>query len=242
MQKSDLLRLLRQLRLPSTVTLVLALLFVPGLAAQGTNLRFTLFGGGSFLKADRTFPAEGQTYHTAFASGGRAGIRVTLDITKHLGAEGSYSYGTNNLRVADLNGVPPLVRGFGVRDQQIDGDILYFLTASSRRLRPFAAFGVGILRVSPTSEAKATASTEGFIAGPATLSSGNKFDFNYGFGVEDKLVKHFGIRFDLRDYVLAPPRLGAPSGPGSPGAGFFPVTGVVHDVEVTAGIVLYAGR
>lgn len=233
---------LRQLGLPSAVTLVLALLFVPGLAAQGTNLRFTLFGGGSFLKADRTFPAEGQTYHTAFASGGRAGIRVNLDITSHLGVEGSYSYGTNNLRVTDLNGVPPLVRGFGVRDQQIDGDVLYFLTASNRRLRPFAAFGVGILRMSPTSKAKTMASTDGFIAGPATLSSGNKFAFNYGFGVEDKLARHFGVRFDLRDYVLAPPRLGVPPGPGSAGSGFYPVTGVVNDVEVTAGIVIYAKR
>lgn len=231
----------RKLVLPSAVAL-LVLLFTPGLAAQGTNLRFTLFGAGSFLKSDRTFLANGQTYHTSYASGGRAGIRATLDITGHLSVEGSYAYGTNNLRVRDLNQVPPLVRSFGARVQQVSGDVLYFLAGPGSRMRPFAAFGVGFLRFSPTDEAKRVASTQGFIAGPATLSSGDKFDFNYGFGVEEKLTKRFGFRVGVRDYVLAPPRLGAPTGPGSPGAGFFPVTGLVHDVEVSAGVVLYTGR
>jgi hypothetical protein len=223
----------------STITLLLALGLTPALAAQGTNLRFTLFGAGSFLKADRTFPANGQTYHTEFASGGRAGVRVTLDITGHLSAEGSYAYGTNNFRLSHLNSVPPLVRGFGVRAQQFSGDILYFLSGPGSRMRPFAAFGVGILRLSPTDAAKEAAVNEGFIAGPATLSSGNKFDFNYGFGVEERLHRYFGIRFSIRDYVIEVPRLGAPPGPGATGAGFFPVSGLSHDLEVSAGVVLY---
>jgi len=225
---------------------VAAILFLlsaaPPVAAQGSNLRFTLFGAGSFLKADRTFPAEGETYHTEFAAGGRAGIRATLDITGHFSVEGSYAYGTNNFRLSNLNEVPPRVRGFGTSIQQIDGDVLYFITGPRSRMRPFAAFGFGILRVSPSSAAKANASTEGFIAGPATLSSGNKFDFNYGFGVEQKLASYFGMRVDLHDYVLSVPRLGAPPGPGAPGAGFFPVSGLAHDLEISAGIVIFTKR
>jgi opacity protein-like surface antigen len=227
----------------SAVIPVAAILFLlsaaPPAAAQGSNLRFTLFGAGSFLKADRTFPAEGETYHTEFAAGGRAGIRATLDITGHFSVEGSYAYGTNNFRLSNLNQVPPLVRGFGTSMQQIDGDVLYFLSGPRSRMRPFATVGFGILRVSPSSAAKAEASTRGFIAGPATLSSGNKFDFNYGFGVEQKLASYFGLRVDLHDYVLSVPRLGAPPGPGAPGAGFFPVSGLAHDVEIAAGIVIY---
>ena len=227
----------------SAVIPIAAILFAlscaPPLAAQGSNLRFTLFGAGSFLKADRTFPAEGQTYHTEFASGGRAGIRATLDITGHFSVEGAYAYGTNNFRLSNLNEVPPLVRGFGTSAQQIDGNFLYFFSGPRSRMRPFGTFGFGILRLSPSSAAKADASTEGFIAGPATLSSGNKFDFNYGFGIEQKLMPYIGMRFDLRDYVLAVPRLGAPPGPGAPGAGFFPVSGLAHDLELAFGIVIF---
>ncbi len=228
--------------LPAALVLLSLAFVVPPASAQATNLRFTLFGGGSFLKADRTFPAEGQMYQTSFAGGGLAGIRATMDITSHFSAEGSYAYGTNNLRVADLSEAPPLVRGFGVRAQHIEGNVLYFFTGPSSRMRPFGTFGFGILRLSPTSAAQTAASTGGFIAGPATLSSGNKFEFNYGFGVEEKLAPHFGLRFDLRDHVLAVPRLGAPPGPGVPGAGFFPVSGLAHDVELSAGIVIFTKR
>lgn len=224
-----------------SAVLLASLLVAPPLAAQGSNLRVTLFGAGSFLKADRTFPAEGETYHSAFAAGGRAGARVTLDVTGHLSVEGSYSYGTNNLRVTNLSSVPPAVRGFGARVQQIDGNILYFVSGPRSGFRPFATVGFGIARISPTGQAKSTA-TAGFIAGPATLSSGNKFDFNYGFGVEKKLARHFGLRFDLRDHVIGAPRLGAPLGPGAAGAGFFPVGGIAHMVELSAGLVFYLGR
>lgn len=227
----------------AVVLAVAAVLFLlsaaPPAAAQVSNLRFTLFGSGSFLKADRTFPAEGDTYHTQFAGGGRAGIRATADLTGHLSIEGTYAYGTNNFRLSNLSQVPPHVRSFGTRVQQIDANILYFLTGPRAPMRPFATFGFGILRISPTSAAKADASTQGFIAGPATLSSGNKFDFNYGFGIEEKLARYLGFRIDFRDHVLAVPRLGAPPGPGAVGAGFFPVSGLAHDVDISAGIVLY---
>lgn len=226
----------------ASTALVLLLSAARPAAAQVSNIRFTLFGGGSFLKADRTFPAEGATYHTAFAAGGLAGVRLTADLTGHLSFEGTYAYGRNNLRLSDLSQVPPRVRGFGASVQQIDGNVLYFLSGPGASLRPFATFGFGILRISPTSGAKAEASTAGFIAGPATLSSGNQFDFNYGFGVEQKLARHLGFRIDIRDHVLGVPRLGAPPGPGAAGAGFYPVAGIAHDVEISAGIVIYTKR
>lgn len=220
---------------------IAALAVAPGLAAQAMNPRVTLFGSGSFLKADRTFPAEGETYHSAFAGGGNVGLRLTLDVTGHLSAEGTYSYGTNNLRVSNLSTVPATVAGFGARVQQIDGNILYFFGGPQSGFRPFATVGFGIARISPTSQAK-TAAAQDFIAGPATLSSGNKFDFNYGFGVEKKLVRRIGLRFDFRDHVIAPPRLGAPLGPGAAGAGFFPVSGIAHIVDLSVGLVFYLRR
>lgn len=232
---------IRLLSYSAALAILVALAAAP-LAAQELNPRISLFGGGSFQKADRTFPAAGDTFHTAFAPGGVAGARVTLDVIGHLAVEGSYSYGANNLRVTNLDGIPPLVRGFGVRVHHIDGDVLYFLTGRQSSIRPFAAFGFGIARFSPTDAARSIASTQGFITAPATLTSGNKFAFNYGFGVEKKLVSHFGLRFDLRDHITAPPRLGVPPGPPTPGADFYPVTGIVHDLSLTVGIVLYASR
>jgi hypothetical protein len=236
------LQLFRSFPIRVVILIFLVLLAAPGLAAQGTNPRFTLFGGGSFLRSDRTFPAEGRTFDSAFASGGMAGVHATLDVFGHLSVEGTYSYGTNNLRVTDLNTVPPEIRSFGVRLQRIDANILYFLTGPQSGLRPFATFGFGIARLSPTNEARKSASTGTFITGPATLTSGNKFDFNYGFGLEKKFAPHLGFRLDFRDHVMGVPRLGVPPGAATPGADFYPVTGIVHDVAVTAGIVIYASK
>ncbi|HVB33887.1 MAG TPA: hypothetical protein VNJ52_05870 [Patescibacteria group bacterium] len=60
--------------------------------------------------------------------------------------------------------------------------------------------------------------------------------------MEKKRVRYAGLRLDLRDHVIAAPSLGAPLGPGTAGAGFFPVGGIAHIVELSAGIVLYLPR
>lgn len=222
-----------------TGCLLLALFFMSlNTFGQDANLRVTLSGGGSFLKGERTFVIGGDGFRSKFVSGGKFGFRGTVDLDDHWAAEGAYSYGANNLRIIEL-GPPPRERDFGVRVHQFTGNVLYFLNGSKEKIRPFATAGLGLTRYSPTSRAKTFAATVEFVDAPAAISTSNKLGVNFGGGVEAKAGNYLGVRFDFRDHVTKIPRFGDPQAPVAPGADFFPVSGAVHDLEVSAGVVIY---
>ncbi len=86
-----------------TGCLLLALFFMSLNAfGQETHFQLTLFGGGSFLKAERIFVVGGEPFRSNFAKGGKVGVRGGAGFDDHWAAEGAYSYGTNNLRFFDL--------------------------------------------------------------------------------------------------------------------------------------------
>ncbi len=220
---------------------VLMALFTPrGSFAQEGSPRVTVFGGGSFLKGERSFVVDGDVKRSNFANGGIVGARGTVDLNSRWAVEGAYSYGTNNLRIFDV-GTTTRERGFGTRVHQITGNALYYLAEPKSKFRPFVTGGGGLMRFNPTSKAKSAAAIK-FVDEPATITSANKFQFNYGGGVEAEVAKGFGFRLDLRDHLAAIPRFGDPQAPTAGVADFYPVSGVVHDVEVSAGIVIYLGR
>lgn len=222
----------------SDCSLLLLLLVAPNAFAQDPNLRATLSGGGSFLKGERTFVIGGDGFRSKFVSGGKFGFRGTADWDDHWALEGAYSYGTNNLRIIEL-GPPQRERDFGVRVHQFAGNVLYFLNGPKAKIRPFATAGVGLTRYSPTSHAKTFAATVQFVDAPAAMSASNKLSGNFGGGLEAKAGNHLGARFDFRDYVTKIPRFGDPQAPAAPGADFFPVSGGVHDLEASVGLVFY---
>ncbi len=63
-----------------------------------------------------------------------------------------------------------------------------------------------------------------------------------GEGIEARLNRWIGIRFDVKDYISAIPRFGLDETSSGPGAVFFPVSGAVNNVETAAGIVFYFFR
>lgn len=223
-----------------TGCLLLALFFMSLNAfGQETDFQVTLFGGGSFLKAERTFVVGGEPFRSNFAKGGKVGVRGGVGFDDHWAVEGAYSYGTNNLRFFDLGRVPPRERAFGVRVHQFTGNVLYYLTKRAEKIRPFVTGGLGLTRYKPTDTAKAFALAFGFVEEPAAISTSNKLAVNFGGGLEAKVDKNFGVRFDFRDHVTKIPRFGVPQAPPVPGADFYPVSGAAHDLEVSAGIVFY---
>ena len=111
-----------------------------------------------------------------------------------------------------------------------------FLTDSESRIRPFVTGGLGIVRFNPTDEAKVAALTGDFIDDPTTLDSAIEFSVAVGEGIEARLNRWIGIRFDVKDYISAIPRFGLDETSSGPGAGFFPVSGAVHNVETAAGV------
>lgn len=220
--------------------LLVFLLLAPGAVAQDGNLRLSVFGGGSFLKGERSFIIDGSPKRSDFAKGGKFGFRGTADLNSHWAVEGAYSYGTNNLRIFDI-GTTTRERAFGTRIHQITGNALYYLGDPESKLRPFVTAGGGLMRFGPTSEAKSAATIK-FIDEPATISATNGFDFNYGGGIEAKVSDFWGLRFDVRDHLAKIPRFGIPEAPTAGIADFFPVSGATHDVETSVGIVIYLRR
>ncbi len=219
----------------------LVLLVVPNVLAQEHNPRLTIFGGGSFLKGERTFPVGGETLRSNFARGGKFGFRGTWDLDNHWSVEGAYGYGTNNLRFFDLGAAPPTERAFGVRVHQLTANLLYFFHGSEQKLRPFATAGLGYTRFNPTSDAKAAAALT-FVDEPASISGSNEIAFNFGVGAEAKAADWLGVRLDLRDHMTRIPRFGVPNVPTVGILDFFPVNGAVHDLETSVGIVIYWKR
>jgi opacity protein-like surface antigen len=115
---------------------------------------------------------------------------------------------------------------------------LYNFLPRDAQWRPFATFGIGLSRFSPTADARNRA-LQDFLSGPTRISSSTEFGFNFGGGVEKAVTERIGIRFDLRDNVTGMPRFGLPEAPLNPGGAFYPVKGVIHDFEVAAGVVFH---
>ena len=215
-------------------------LAAPGLFGQILNPRVTVSGGDSMLKASRTFTTNGQTFNTQYADGGRGKARLTLDLTKHLSVEAVYGFGTSNLKVADT-GNNPQTTSFGVKGHEIQVNALHYFTGSGSHLRPFLTSGIGDALFVPTYDAKEQAANQ-FIDSPAQLSSSNNISWNIGGGFEARSRHRLGLRFDVTDHISGVPTFGVPQSSSGQGGAYYPVSGIVHNIQVEAGIVLYLWR
>jgi hypothetical protein len=218
--------------------LLAAVLVAPDVFGQILNPRIALSGGGLFPKAERTFVVNGDTFTSGFANGGNVKARLTLDLTRHFSVEGVYGFGTDNLRITEL-GPTPVERSFGVRRQEAQFNILHFFVSGKRIVRPFLTTGIGVLRFSPTDQAKATAAAIGFIENPAQITSSDKLSFGIGGGLEGHFSPWLGVRLDVKDDISTIPRFGLPQAPSSSGGTFFPVDGITHNIAAAASLVFY---
>lgn len=216
---------------------LMLLLLAPRAVAQEGNPRVIPFGGGSSLKRERSFTVGGDAKRTSFARGGKFRVRGKVDLTSHWAVEGASSYGRNNLRVFDL-GTTTRERAFGTRVHQVVDNPLYLFAGSKSNFRPFLTAGAGLIRYSPTDKARGAPAIN-FSDKPATISRSSNTQFSYGRGVETKVGRWFGLRLDLRDHVSGIPRFGVPRTPAAGVTDFFSVSGSVHDVEASAGFVIY---
>jgi opacity protein-like surface antigen len=217
-------------------TIAMFLISVGPVMAQ-SNARVGVFASGSFIAGSREFLANSNTLRTEYASGAKLGFRVGADIKQHWEGEISYSYGSNSLRAIDLN-LPRREREFETRVHQFLLNGSYYLADTDEKWRPFATFGVGLYRFSPTEEGKGVAA-EDFLTLPTRISSSTKFGANFGGGLEGKLAERIGIRFDVRDHLVSIPRFGLPETPLNPGGAFYPISGLLNNVEIGMGAVFY---
>jgi len=208
------------------------------MAQQVSDLRISVFGGGSVLAANRTFSVDGDLFNTKYETGPRFGFRGTGSLSDRISVEGSYSLGRNNLRVTNVRAIP-VMRLFETKTHQFSGNALYYLTGLGESWKPFVTAGLGITRFSPTQEATAFAGVR-FLDDAATIQPSNKFGVNFGGGAEYQFgVSSFGLRADFRDHIMGVPRFSLPQAPTGTGGVFYPVSGQANNLEFSAGLVIY---
>jgi hypothetical protein len=204
--------------------------------AQGFDPRISFLLGASLPSGSRTFVVGPNVFDTQFQNGAKLGLRGAVNIREHWGAEATYSFSADGLQITQV--APATVQNFGVHIDEFTGNALFFFTGHERFLRPFLTAGIGGSHFSPTDNAKLMAATN-FLGQRAVITSSSEFNFNFGAGIEARAWDHFGVRFDLRDHVTGFPSFGLPQNATSPNAPFFPVSGRVQDVELTAGFVYH---
>ena len=183
-------------------------------AQQLSDPRISVFGGGSFLAANRTFTLDGDIFNTKYESGPRLGFRATASLTERVSFEGTYSFGRNNLRVTKVRTIP-VMRLFETKTHQFSGNAMYYLKGLGENWKPFVTAGIGVTRFSPTQEAAAFAGVR-FLDDPASIQPSNKFGVNFGGGTEYQVSSSFGLRADFRNHVMGIPRFSLPQAPSGP--------------------------
>ena len=125
-------------------------------------------------------------HHSSRDFGGKAGVRVTADLTDSWSLEGTYSFSGNDLRITELDEVPPKERFFGIGVHQFVFNGLYYITPPGETLRFFFTAGIGWVRFSPSETATILALVDKFIDDSASIRTSNKFGFNFGAGMETR--------------------------------------------------------
>ena len=218
--------------------LLVAAAVVPNALAH-PNPRITVLFGGSFIAGERSFDMNGDSFVSQFLNGGRFRLRGSLDLSKHWTLEGDYSFGRNDQRITqDIGGLIEQ-RDFKVNVGQVQLNFVRFFTDNESRIRPFFSFGLGAVRFNPTDEAKLAALSGDFLADPTLLTPSIDISVAVGGGLEARLNRWLGLRFDFKDHMSPIPRYGLEESSSGPGGIFFPVSGILHNVEAAGGIVFY---
>ena len=216
-------------------------------AARGEDYKLEKFkvfvmGGGSSLFSSHSFTQNYRDWESKYVTGGKVIMGGEYRLSKILGFEGAYSFGANDLDITNLTADPNTTTRFGIRVQRVSGNIVLHSRQLISGLRPYATAGLEYVRFSPTDDAKETASTAGGFGSTAQVDvrPDNRFGFNYGAGLEWRLSRVLGLRLDVRDHLTGSPHYQLPT-TGST-TGMFPVSGIAHDLEYSAGLVFYFGK
>lgn len=200
------------------------------LHAQGYNV-FVMGGGSSLFNKNFSTLSTGPL-SSSYATGGQFTVGVQAPLNPVFSLEGSYGWGQNNLRLTNFSG---LETTYGIRNQRISGDLVAHTPVSIFGLRPYVEAGPEYDRFSPYGSARL--SLPGFLQGLSTSGSqvlliDNKVGFNYGGGVEIKLLPIVGLRLDVRDHITGSPNFGLPG----------EYNNTAHDLEYSAGLVFHFGK
>jgi opacity protein-like surface antigen len=199
-------------------------------------------GGGSVLFDKKYYSVDSRQFGSTYRSGGATTIGAEIPLKKLFRVDASYDFLHNKLEVANYTNGPGALTSYNIRHQRVSGDLLFYVpkpfrgVKSLRSFRPYVVGGVEYDRFSPTRAAKAVAQYPGFNGYTLVkLSPDDKLGYNYGVGLETKLVRTVHLRFDVRDHVTNSPTYGVASA--STTGVYFPISGPAHDLQYSAGFI-----
>jgi opacity protein-like surface antigen len=171
-----------------------------------------------------------------YDSGYLVGLRITENLGRHFGAELEYSLANQPMAFHDLRPGLPRIE-LGHRIHSLNYSVLYYPLPRESRLRPFAAFGLGVAFFQLDGDSREAAEVEGL-----ALRDRWKLAGTFGGGLKYRVTRRLGIRFDIRDQLTGVPDYGlpkqSPSFQGNVGAGFNN-EGTLTNIQVSAGVVFY---
>jgi opacity protein-like surface antigen len=160
-------------------------LAVPALAQVG---EFSISGGASRFSGNIGTIAETGGGEIEMTSGFRLGLRFTVNPREFFGHEFGYAYNRSKLRVDAPGG-----EEINVPVHQFGYNFLLYATPEGSRVRPFGTVG---------------ANFSSFFPPGASVYYGNqetKFGVNYGGGIKARVTEVWGIRLDLRQFLMPKP-------------------------------------
>ncbi|MGH9350806.1 MAG: outer membrane beta-barrel protein [Terriglobia bacterium] len=217
------------------------LLCLSAVALEAQDFNVFVMGGGSSLFDRHNFVVKSGPFGSTYSTGGQFTVGAQVPLVSIVSLEGAYGWGQNNLRLTNFG--DNIETGYGVHNQRASGDLVLHSPVGFLGLKPYLDAGLEYDRFTPYGFA--TSSFPNFsqtviTTGSPVLSPSNKLGFNYGGGLEWKLLPVVGLRLDVRDHVTGAPTFGLPEQASS--SPFFPEKGAAHDLEYSVGIVLHFGK
>ena len=210
------------------------------------HIELNVFGAGSFYTENQyligypqsTAPIPGELKFNPHA---RFGARLGVFTRGHWGQEFYYSFEPNQVDIS-TSGPSPTVADLKVQVHQYGINALFYpVETEARTLHFFLSAGIGgtAYLLTPGAISFARDPAQGNMP---DIGNSNELAFNFGFGFKTRSTGWLGLRFDVRDFVGRTPSFGLARHSTNPTATVLPATGVVHNPELSLGLVFYFNR
>lgn len=223
---------------------ILMILSASASALHAQGYRVFATGVASSLFCKRYYTVYGAAFGSTYKIDHGLTVGGEIPLRKKLGVEASYTRDLNTLVITNFYNAaaPNSETGYDIGTQRVSLDAVAHSSTYIKGVRPYLAAGVEYDRFAPAGHAAQTA-MGGFNGVPGTvLKPDDKFGYNFGFGLEVKLIRMVDVRIDLRDHITGAPTFGLPRQAASGLAAYYPISGSANHVEASVGFVYSFGK
>jgi hypothetical protein len=234
-------------RLTNAITLLgFCLILSNDAFAQLKDIELNFFGAGSVYTKNNfeigypqsAVPIPGSL---RFENHARFGTRLGVFTRGHWGQEFFYSVESNGVRLT-RGGPTPTRTDIRIRVHNYGINALYYLVETeSHTIQPFVSAGIGgtVYQLRQESAAFLRDPLRGNIP---DADNAHEPALNYGLGIKTRSAGWLGLRFDVRNFMGRSPSFGLARQSNNPSATVLPATGLLHNGELSLGLVFYFSK